>query len=225
MRNEKAYANRKRDFFLPVFALLCALSFGPTTSARQTPPATSAKDSYKELVQQLRNGDLSVNFFDLRMKYAASPQYAPEEGSDKIRDMYGNLNAKDYKGALDVANAVLQRQYVNIDAHIVASAAYEGLGDHKAAKLHHDIAAGLIRSILDSAKGTSIETAYKVISIQEEYAVMRVLGLRPGSQAYMANGKHTYDKMEMVDPKNNSTVTLYFDVTLSDAQMNKAFGK
>lgn len=210
--------------FVAVFSLL-ACSLGLRVTIAQTSAAPARAPSYSDMVKKLQAGDLSGNFLDLRMKYAASPQYAPEEGSDKIRDMYGKLNASDYKGALDIANAVLQKQYVSIDAHIVASAAYEGLGEHAAAKLHHDIAAGLIRSILEPAKGTSIETAYKVISVQEEYAVMRVLGLRPGSQSYLANGKRTYDKMEMVDPKNNSTVTLYFDVTLSDQQMYKALGK
>lgn len=222
MHNRRACV-RSSHIALIASVLVCA--FAILATAQQTPGLAAGSSSYAKMVKKLQSGDLSVNFFDLRMKYAGTPQYDPEEGSDNIRDMYGKLNAKDYKGALAIANAVLQKQYVNIDAHIVASAAYEGLGDHASAKLHHDIAARLIRSILTSAKGTSMATAYKVISIQEEYAIMGVLGLRPGSQAYLHNGKRSYDKMEMVDPRNNSTVTLYFDVTLSDQQMEKAFGK
>jgi Domain of unknown function (DUF4919) len=191
-------------------------------TAQAPAPAPASTDSYDEMVKKVESGDLSVNFAELRMKYAASAQYEPEEGSDELKDMYGKLNARDFKGALATANRVLAKQYVNINAHIVASAAYDGLHDDAAAKLHHDIVVGLVRSILDSGAGTNIETAYKVISVQEEYAVMRVLGLRPGSQSYLQNGKKTYDKMEMVNMKDNSTVTRYFDVTLSDQNMEKS---
>jgi hypothetical protein len=206
---------------------ICALLIFPATLAhaqdkQQATSKPSAAASYDEMVQKLKQGDLSVDFAELRMKYASSPQYEPEEGSDEVKDMFGKLNTKDYKGALKIANAVLEKQYVNIDAHVVASAAYEGLHDDVAAKLHHDIVVGLVQSILDSGTGTSTVTAYKVISVGEEYAVMRVLGLIPGKQSYMREGKRSYDEMEMVNPKDSSTVTRYFDVTLSDEQMEKS---
>jgi hypothetical protein len=174
------------------------------------------------MVKKVQGGDLSIDFADLRMKYAASPQYEPEESSDKVKDMYGRLNAKDYKGALKTANAILEKQYVNIDAHAVASEAYEGLHEEAAAKLHHDIVVGLVRSILGSGDGTSIGTAYKVISIGEEYALMRVLGLMPSKQSYLHEGNRSYDEMEMISRRDNSTVKRYFDVTVSDEHMYKS---
>jgi len=208
---------------LPFTALLAfpaTLALGRAgQSATSSPPTTA---SYDQVVKKLQGGDLSVDFADLRMKYAASPQYEPEEGSAEAKDMYGKLNAKDYEGALKAANAVLEKQYVNIDAHVVASAAYEGLRDDAAAKLHHDIVVGLVRSVLDSGQGTSTATAYKVISVGEEYALMRVLGFRPGKQSYLHEGKRSYDEMEMVNLKDNSTMTRYFDVTLSDEHMEKS---
>jgi hypothetical protein len=218
--SQKGFATGRIAFVLALMLAYCA-----TASARQTPSTSDGKASYGEMVKRLKSGDLTINFLDLRMAYAARPQYDPEEGSDKIRDMYSKLNAKDFKGALNIANDILAKQYVNIDAHVVASAAYERMGDQAAAKLHHDIVVGLVRSILSSAKGVSTATAYKVISIQEEYAVMRIRGLRPGKQSYLHEGKRSFDEMEMVDPRNNSTVTYYFDVTLSDQQMYKSFGK
>ena len=212
--------------FLSSLALAVLIVFPGAFSYSQTnqpaAPAPASTASYDEMVKKVEGGDLSVNFAELRMKYAASPQYEPEEGSDEMKDMYGKLNAKDFKGALATANRVLAKQYVNINAHIVASAAYDGLHDDAAAKLHHDIVVGLVTSILDSGAGTSVDTAYKVISIQEEYAVMRVLGLRPGTQSYLQNAKKSYDKMEMVNVRDNSTVTRYFDVTLSDQNMEKS---
>jgi len=209
----------------PLLVAICAFVIFPATLAhaqdkQQAKSNPSTTVSYNEMVQNLKEGDLSVDFGDLRMKYASSPQYEPEEGSDESKDMFAKLNAKDYEGALKTANAILEKQYVNIDAHMVASYAYEGLHDDAAAKLHHDIVVGLVRSILDS--GTSTATAYRVISVGEEYSVMRVLGLRLSKQSYLHEGKRSYDEMEMINPKDNSTITRYFDVTLSDEQMEKS---
>ena len=164
------------------------------------------------------------------MKYAASQEYDPESGSLKINDMYKKLDEKDYEGALKIANAVLVKQYVNIDAHRVAAKAYERLHiDDGRAKLHYVIALGLVRSILKSGGrgrnsscvfsyskscGTSMATAYKVISIQEEYAFARYWGLRPVKRSSLQESGRSYHEVKFVDTSDNSTVALYFDVTL-----------
>lgn len=210
---------------LPALAGLLVPSACFVYAAQQPDASAPAKLSYDDMVKKVQGGDLSIDFTDLRMKYAAGSKYEPEEGSDQIKEMYRKLNAKDFKGALDEANAVLAKQYVNIEAHVVASFASAGLQDEAARKLHHDIAVGLARSILDSGSGTSTDTAYKVISVQEEYAIMRLMGWMPGKQSYLNQGSRTYDKMEMIDQKDNSTVTRYFDVTLSDQAMMKSLRK
>jgi hypothetical protein len=213
----------KAKLLLAVSALLVVpTAFTDSQDKQRSASAPAAASSYDEMVQKLKKGDLSVDFAELRMAYASTPQYGPEEGSDEAKDMFGKLNAKNYMGALKIANAVLEKQYVNIDAHIVASDAYEVLHNDDAAKLHHDIVVGLVRSILDSGSGTSTSTAYKVISIAEEYAVMRVMGWRPGKQSYLHEGKRSYDEMEMLNMKDNTMMTRYFDVTLSDEHMEKS---
>ena len=47
------------------------------------------------------------------------------------------------------------------------------------------------------------------------------MGYRPHTQAYLHNGDKSFDKMVMVDTKDNSEVTVYFDVTISDKKMFK----
>jgi hypothetical protein len=216
--------SRRQGWLL--LAVACLLA-GPTKSVQSqdgqpTSVAPLTASTYSDMVQKLKSGDLSVDFAKLRMSYASTSNYDPEEGSDQIKDMFGKLNAKDYRGALKAANAVLDKQYVNIDAHLVASSAYEGLHDDVAAKMHHDIVVGLVRSILDSGSGTSTATAYKVISVGEEYSVMRVLGWIPNKQSYVHEGARSYDEMEMLDQRSNTPVTRYFDVTLSDEHMEKS---
>lgn len=185
--------------------------------------------SYDDLVNDLEGGRIPSGDADLtavRMKYAASADYDPEEGAAQIPEMYQKLDEKKYEGALKIANDVLAKQYVNIDAHMVAARAYEGLHDDGRAKLHLVIAMFLVRSVFRSAGdgtnpschysygpscGTSIADTLKVIPKQEEDAVARAAGLRPVKQSAFHEGGRSYDRVEFINTHDNSAVTLYFD--------------
>ena len=153
------------------------------------------------------------------MKYANGD--FPGTSSDDIKVLYKRFNDKDYKGAVEEADKIMKSDYVSLDAHMVASAAYKELNDDAAAKLHHDIAAGLLKSIMSPGTGVSVDSPYTVISVDEEYSFMRAMGYQPHTQAYLHNGDKSFDKMVMVDTKDNSEVTVYFDVTISDKKMFK----
>jgi Domain of unknown function (DUF4919) len=202
---------------------LTAISTGAQQSKASAPASPAL--SYIDMVREVKAGDLSVDFAQMRMAYAATPEYAPDGGADDTQQMFALLNAKKFDDALKIANKVLEKQYVNIDAHLVASASYDGLQKASEAKLHHDIVVGLVKSILNSGSGDSTATAYKVISVEEEYSVMRVMGWRPGKQSLIHEGPRSFDLMEMTDTRDGSTVTRYFDVTLSEQQMTKALGR
>ncbi len=220
----------------PIFSLLILFAI-PTpgksiqSETKAASPASQPSQSddealsYEDMVKKVEGGDIAVDFGAMRMKYAASKNYEPEAGADEINAMYQDLRAKNYKSALERANKVMKIQYVSLDAHMGASAAYKGLNSDQPAQLHHDIALGLLKSIIASGTGASTQSAYKVISVREEYAFMRAMGYFPGSQSYMHEGDKSFDKMEMTDTKNNSKVTVYFDVTLSDQNMMKALKK
>lgn len=220
-----------------VFALGQASLTAQTTQPCPDPWSLCSTATYDDLVNDLKAGRIPSGDADLtavRMKYAASADYDPEEGAAQIPEMYQKLNEKDYEGALKIANDVLAKQYVNIDAHQGASRAYDGLHDEGGAKLHSVIGMFLARSVFRSAGdgtnpschfsygpscGTSIVTALKVISKQEEYAVARGSGLRPLKQSSVHQGGRSYDRVEFINTYDNSPVTLYFDATLVEQHM------
>ena len=121
-----------------------------------------------------------------------------------------------------MANAMMDDDYVSIDAHIVAYLGYQGMDDKVHAQQQHDVAVGLIRSILSSGNGTSPTSAYKIICVREEYNVLSALGLMPQSQSLVKKDGRDYDVLKVVDPKDKATVELYFDTTISMFYMNKA---
>jgi len=60
---------------------------------------------------------------------------------------------------------------------------------NREARRAHAVFIGLVRSVLGSGDGKSLETAFVVIAIDEEYAVMAALSLRLVSQALVNLGE------------------------------------
>jgi hypothetical protein len=124
------------------------------------------------------------------------------------------LNKKDYPAALKDAEAVLESNYVNIDAHFVALVANKEMGAMDKAEFHRTIFRGLINSIRNSGDGKSLETAWVVINVHEEYVLLRVLGFRPSQQSLVNQKGHSYDVMKVKNAEDGTDQTFYFNVDI-----------
>lgn len=183
-----------------------------------------AKSSYEELLERVKKADPSVDFTALRLAYADNPPKGAGDADPKIsQSMFAALRAKDYGKAIELAEKILKNKYVDINAHLVASAAYKGKSDAEKEKFHSRIAEGLIQSILHSGDGKSEATAFTVIATDEEYVILRVYGLMPGSQSLMGSNGHHYDKLEATNPKTGEKQTLYFNIDRPYGSLEKLF--
>ena len=234
----------------------------PSDRARFDEWSAGSTASYEELVGDAKAGHIpeGLDLRQLRLKYAESPSYDPEAGSAEISEMNQKLADKDYDAALQIASDILAKQYVNIDANRVMAKVYDEWSHDSdqykacfftgAAKLHYLIALGLTRSIYASAGdgknpncqysygescGTSIGTALKLISLQEEDALARGGGLQLVKRSSMKEGGHSYDVVNFVNTNvvhcaacgsaDNSPVTLYFDVTVPQQYAEKSLSR
>jgi len=203
------------------------LLFGVVAVAALLPLCTFSQDKaaagvdYDQLVQKSKSGDPNVDYGQMRMAYASSPSYESDVDMDAVKKIQGKLQNKNYKGALAAANALMKTQYISIDAHACAFLAYQGMNDQANAEQQRRIAESLIRSILDSGTGSSVESAYKVIWVREEYNVVSALGLVPQSQSLITKNGRDYDLLKVLDRKNNATVSLYFDATIPMSYMDR----
>ena len=168
-------------------------------------PAASAADAaseahYRTLLAAAKTGTAPVDWQALRFAYADSAEFdvvgAKTDAARKA--MFDAFNGGDYKGALAQANIILDQDYVDIDAHVVATVADGQLGDADAAQREHDIVAGLLRSIA-TGDGSTPANAFTVISVGEEYAAMRAFDFKVTKQALVSNGGHSYDLLAVVD--------------------------
>jgi hypothetical protein len=175
--------------------------------------AQASKPTYESLLEKVKKQNPSVDFTALRMAYADRPFKKGEAADPDLRKkLFSSLGEKNYDKAIEIADKVLTKNYLDIDAHIVSALAYKEKHDAEHEKLHNFVAEGLCRSILASGDGQTLETAYVVISVDEEYTILRALGWHLKEQTLLEGGGHHYDKMEVFNPKTQQQATMYFNI-------------
>jgi hypothetical protein len=174
---------------------------------------SAEKLPYDILLERVQKQDPAVNFQELRLAYTEAKQYSPYGGDRETRKtMFAALNAKQYAQALASSEKILAANYLDINAHFAAFVANRELGHPEKSDYHKNIFQKLLKSISDSGDGKTMETAFVVISTDEEYALFNFMGMRPTAQALIEDKNHHYDKMTVTDPENNQTLTYYFNI-------------
>jgi len=174
-----------------VFCLLFV--FGPGYAAD---PA----ENYQALVAAAKQGGRPVDWQALRLAYAETADFdvLGVRTAAERKKMFDAFNAGDFTGAAQQATQILDRDYVDLDAHMICDLAFRKLGDSAQAAAHHEAAMGLLNSIR-TGDGRTSATAFTVISVGEEYALLRAFGLKPTKQALISSGGHAYDRLDVVD--------------------------
>ncbi|MCI0665340.1 MAG: DUF4919 domain-containing protein [Acidobacteria bacterium] len=186
----------------------------PTTTQSQKPLQVAEKNDYTTLLERVKKSDTTVDFTELRMSFYHSRQYNPDRPMMTYRPLWGAVAQMNYTEAIKIAESVLEGNFVEVNAHMVAQIAYQETGNAERAQFHKYMTEGLLNSIKSKGDGKSIETAFHVISINEEYALLRSIGLRPFQQSLQeVKGGH-FDTLKVVDPLTNQQSVVYFNVDL-----------
>jgi len=169
--------------------------------------------AYLELKEKVVGGDLSIDFRALRLACAKAVHCDAKGDSESVVAMRRASQSHDYQNAAKIAEKLIADGFPNIEAHAVCAAAYKELGQPDKAAFHHAVVSGLIRSIMSTGDGKTKETAFEVIGTQEEHVILSVLGLPPfGRQSLIAGKPHSYDLIEVNDPKGGQKVLVYFNI-------------
>jgi hypothetical protein len=157
--------------------------------------------TYEELVQAAKRDPGSVDYTELRLAYARSPEYDPYCFRSAPASSHGRvrlaIRVGDLAGLLVTLSGLIEKQFFDIGAHRLAAHAYERIGDRVTAATHRKIAQGLVASVLQSGDGRSFQTAYQVISVAEEYALLETLNLRPLAQALHSHEGQHFDIIQV----------------------------
>jgi Domain of unknown function (DUF4919) len=183
---------------------------GPSTVA-----ATAKADPYDTLISKLRSGETAIDYRELRHAYAARKD-ADGAGSDHLvrRTMNVALAEKRYQDTIKIAEGILATVYISPDTHAALSRAYTELGDPKKAAVHKAIYLGLINSVLAEGNGETFATAYKVVTVEEPYAVMRALGFSVWGQVTGTKSGQWFEIISVTDPKTSTSFKVYFNIDI-----------
>ncbi len=186
----------------------------PSPSPLPTPTPKSSpaeKRKYESLLEKVKKGDHTVDFTELRLAFFDSSNYNPYSPMLTYRPLWGALAQNNYAEAIKIAQSVFEKNFIEVNANMVAHIAYRETGDTERAAFHRFMADGLLASIKSTKDGKTPETAFEVISVSEEYGLMRSLELRPIKQSLIENKGHYLDALVVLD-KTNQQSTVYFNI-------------
>jgi len=166
--------------------------------------------------------DLSVptDFGRLRTEYGDRKDFFDIcERRRPLKRLAELVDQKRWDEVLTVSDPWLQQCPVDIDAHFVKAIALKELGRAPESEDHIRWFRGLADSILASGDGRTPQTAFVVISVPEEYSMLRVLRMRLKSQALTSGG------IDALSVENGQGVTgiIYFNPAAHFRRMPELF--
>lgn len=198
--------------------LLCT----PLAHGRDNPAATA---SYEKELQQLKSGDLKIDFKALRIDCAAS-KYECQADPDDIKLLSSLLNKKKFDQALKKVNQLLEKVFVDAELHYIAFIANSESGNKEKAEFHKAVIQGLLDSVQENKHGQSEDDAFVVINVHEEYTFLRFSHMQVTKQSLGHKDGHTYDIMDCQDTSNKGReVTVYFNVDIPTQSLRDALTK
>jgi len=183
-------------------------------------PAATA--SYEKALQQLKSGDLKIDFKALRLDCAAS-KYECQADADEVKLLFSLLNDKKFDEALKKVNQILEKVFVDAELHYIAFTANSESGNKEKAEFHKAAIRGLLDSIQENKHGHSEEDAFVVINVHEEYTFLRFSNMQVTKQSLSHKDGHTYDIMVCKDMSDKGReVAAYFNVDIPTQSLRDA---
>jgi Domain of unknown function (DUF4919) len=205
---------RRLMWKLAIVLLMTTLAYG-----KENPAATV---SYEKALQQLKSGDLKIDFKALRVDCAAS-KYECEADADDIKLLSSLLKDKKFDQALKKVDQVLEKIFVDTEVHYIAFIANSESGNKDKAEFHKAVIRGLLDSIQENKHGKSEEDAFVVINVHEEYTFLRFSHMQVTRQSLSHKDGHTYDVMVCKNMSDQGReVTAYFNVDIPTQHLRDA---
>ena len=178
--------------------------------------------SYEQLLEQAKHDPASVDFSDLRMAYTETPAYSPHSRNDAL-DLQLNdaIAQQNWPLVLQTCQQRIEKNELDIKAHLWAKTAYEQLEQHDRAWSHYNFANALLDSIKASGDGLSAATAYVLIDSSEKWAFLDSQGYQFISEQRHPDSQHIVEIVDARDAQQRS-VRLFFNLDITDEKTSAA---
>jgi hypothetical protein len=157
-----------------------------------------------------------MDFTKMRMAYAGTENYDPynfEQGNIR-KDLDEALDQGNYSKVSKLAEQALEKNLLFPRFQWAAFYANDQLGNAEEANFHYTFLDNLVNSILESGDGKTPETAFVVISVEEEYLLLGWMEFQTTMQEFVELENHYYDQFQAIDPDTGEEVSIYFNIDL-----------
>jgi hypothetical protein len=160
----------------------------------------------------------TTDFVALRQAYATSPEHDPYAQKGELPAARARLREafilQDDRRIAEAGEAVLRLNPALISNHIELVAAYDRLGDGEQAGMHAHFVDGWLQALSATGDGQSLGTAFKVISLDEEYALIKASGWELVSRRVEEENGHVFDVFEARRVKDSTLAVVCFNIDL-----------
>jgi hypothetical protein len=208
---------------LPAAAALLFAALGCRSPAPADAPAPTPIDPASLVAPSQPSPDDPIfldDFTKLRTEYGDREDFAVLcEQNRPARQLVEAFNASRWTEALALSLAWTKQCPVDIDARMVSAVSLQQLGREPESAEQKRWYNGLVDSVLASGDGKTPETAFVVISVSEEYAMLHAFGLESRGQALLAGG------IDAITAEGESgPSTIYFNPAAHFRRLDRAFG-
>ena len=203
--------------------IFCLPGCVSVSTALSLDSAKVAQAKYDALKAKVQAGDTNIDWRDLRLDAVIADVDGEFDWHQANTAGVAAFNAGDYDGALRKGQEIIQHNIANGDGHFLAMVSLKHLGKQEDAAKEKLIVDQIVQSIVSSGDGKTADTAWFTVSTSEEYFVIRILGMKPKSQALVKNGAHSFDKMT-VEGEDGKETTLWFN-TDTDIELTRRVGE
>jgi hypothetical protein len=202
---------------------ICLLACLPVSTAFGLDSAKVAQAKYEALKTKVESGDLNIDWRDLRLDAVVAGVNGEFDWRKANSEGVAAFNAGDYNKALLKAQEIVRHNLGNGDGHFLAMVSLKHLGKQEDADREKLIVDKIVQSIMGSGDGKTAAAAWFTVTTSEEYFVIRLLGLRPKSQALVTEGTHSFDKITVIG-ENGKEATLWFNTDTDIEMTRRALG-
>lgn len=182
---------------------------------------------YPSLLERIHADDTTLNYSDYKHLYYGNvfqENYHPYGITDLKKEFNAIYKSRNYEQALLKGKDVLAENPVDIEVTLKMIIACLETGDTLSAKIYGKKYFGFLDVIYASGDGKSLETAYVVISVDDEYRIVGDLGLYVKQQVLINDcDLLIFEKKGQRKVRKKKIKELYFNVQMPLLSFSNSF--
>ncbi|MEP6829255.1 MAG: DUF4919 domain-containing protein [Rhizomicrobium sp.] len=171
---------------------------------------------YAALMMAAKEGDPGTDYTAMRQAYAMTKDYDPfgAKTNTLIREGQTAYVAKDCKTALEKFKSAIALNFTLSDAHALSADCLEQAGDKTGEQREEAIAQGLFDSIISSGDGESPSTAFHIVTVNEEKAILAVAGVNGTAKTTLTTDQGPVEKIDITDQATGKKGSVFFNTSV-----------